>query len=89
MFDFSFVASATRTLARPLFWLVVALVIVDVITLLVTLLTTRGLAPSPGIVLFSLIQALVTGAVKIALARLFLELCVNVADLAQQRSGPR
>lgn len=89
VFDFSFVASATRTLARPLFWLVVALVIVDVITLLVTLLTTRGLAPSPGIVLFSLIQALVTGAVKIALARLFLELCVNVADLAQQRSGPR
>lgn len=89
VFDFSFVASATRTLARPLFWLVVALVVIDVVAVLVTLLTTRGYAPSAGTVFFTFLQTLLTGAVKIALARLFLELCVNVADMAQQRTGQR
>lgn len=88
VFDFSFVARATRTLARPLFWLVVAMVVIDVITVLVTMLTGRniGYTPSGGTVFFSFLQALLSGAVKIALARLFLELCVNVSDLAQQRT---
>lgn len=89
VFDFSFVASATRTLARPLFWLVVALVVIDLITVLVSNLSGRGTAPSGGTVFFLFLQTLATGALKIALARLFLELCVNVADLAQSRTGRR
>ena len=42
-----------------------------------------------GYVLVGFLQVLLAGAVKIAVARLLLELCVNVADLAQRRSSQR
>lgn len=89
VFDFSFAARATRVLARPLFWLVVALVVIDVVTVLVSMLTAGPYSYSGGTIFFAFLQALLTGAVKIALARLFLELCVNISDLAQQRTGQR
>ncbi|MCA0436140.1 MAG: DUF4282 domain-containing protein [Austwickia sp.] len=88
VFDFSFVASATRALARPLFWLVVAWAVIDLIAVIVTMATVRtGL--NAGYVLVGFLQVLLAGAVKIAVARLLLELCVNVADLAQRRSSQR
>ena len=86
VFDFSFAARATRTLARPLFWLVVAYGIVQVVTVLVAMLSARGVGYSGGTVFFTFLQTVLDAAVKIALARLFLELCVNVSDLAERRA---
>ena len=84
MFDFSFARKATHAIAPLLFWLVVAWGVFQVLYVLVTLAGAGPYGPSGGEVFLGVVTALFDALLKIALARVFLELAVNVADLAER-----
>lgn len=84
MLDFSFARRATHAIAPMLFWLVVAWGIFQVLYVLVTLVGAGPYGPSGGEIFLGVLTALFDALLKIALARVFLELAVNVADLAER-----
>ncbi|SEW34293.1 protein of unknown function [Austwickia chelonae] len=86
MLDFTFVARATRALAPILFWLVVAWSLFSVITGLASSFTAPGYARNDAAVFFGFLTSVVRSLIAIAMTRIFLELCVNVADLADKRA---
>ncbi|WP_162872701.1 DUF4282 domain-containing protein [Austwickia chelonae] len=87
MLDFTFVARATRALAPVLFWLVVAWSLFSVITGLASSFSAPGYARNDAATFFGFLTAVVRSLIAIAVTRIFLELCINVADLADKRSG--
>ncbi|MBW3084025.1 hypothetical protein KEM60_00208 [Austwickia sp. TVS 96-490-7B] len=82
MLDFSFSSRATRALAPVLFWVVVMWAVIDIITALQHLLNTAPYSAPTAILATMFISAIFWGVVKVTVARLFLELCVNLTDMA-------
>ncbi len=82
--DFSFARKATHAIAPVLFWLVVAWGVFQVLYVLVTMASTGSFGPGPGAIFLGVVAAIFDALLKIALARVFLELAVNVADMAER-----
>ena len=82
--DFSFARKATQAIAPLLFWLVVAWGVFQVFYVLVTSLSAGSFGPSGGQIFLGVLATLFDALLKIVLARIFLELAVNVADLAER-----
>ncbi len=82
--DFSFARKATHAIAPVLFWLVVAWGVFQVLYVLVTMASAGTFGPGPGAIFLGVVAAIFDALLKIALARVFLELAVNVADMAER-----
>ncbi|MEP7161515.1 MAG: DUF4282 domain-containing protein [Dermatophilaceae bacterium] len=84
MFDFTFARKATHAIAPVLFWLVVAWGVFQVLYVLVSLAGAGSFGPGAGATFLGVVAAIFDALLKIALARVFLELAINVADMAER-----